>query len=149
MRCVMHYNYRMGVVRNQQPLFFNNDKLYLLIVIHVYRIYQLHHVHICLQEKGSCHHPKEKYTPLCSIKKCLWMLLRKSRWERVRTEIQSLIKMLIEFELLLQPSLLKVITGEYKTDAVMKYITSPNFRERKRASSFGNLLDIFSTEEVL
>ena len=57
--------------------------------------------------------------------------------------------MLIELELLIQPSVLKIITGECKTDVVMNYITSPKFREGMRASSFGNLLDIFSTEEVL
>ena len=48
----------------------------------------------------------------------------------------------------IQKLLLKIVSGDHKTDLICKYIRCPNFRAVMKAKSSGNLPEVFHTQQV-
>ena len=61
---------------------------------------------------------------------------------------QIVTKMACIINIHIQPMLLGMISRDTKNDAVMKYISCHKFRARVKAHCFGNLVNIFNSEEV-
>ena len=68
---MVKFSFTMDMVRSLH-LLSNTDDLYFMAIIHVYRIYQLHCLHVFLQKKRRCRQFKGKHLQVCLTKKCLY-----------------------------------------------------------------------------